>query len=903
MKIKLGHPLGLGIFLFLLLACPAFSVAAIIFVNSAAVGANNGTSWANAYTSLTTALAVATSGDEIWVAQGVYKPVTQVDVNASGGADAQEVTFQIPSDVALYGGFDGTEGALEERDWETHLTILSGDIDNNDVNVDGNFIAESITDIAGSNAYHVLYTVNVTTATRLDGFIITAGKGLVAGLITDANKDGAGWYNLLSGGIHSSSPTILNTTFQGNYATSEGGAIYNTFNLDAGQVTSLIRNCTFTNNKADVNGGAIVLGSFHVGDYHPHITGCKFITNEAFRRGGAIYAVGDHMEIDSTVFQGNHVTAVSPDASTLPGSGGAVTIVASNAVFTDCTFDGNTSTGNPTGPFEGGGGGAVNISTNGPQTAELGAAMPRFVSCGFYDNSATGNTAAWGGAVNHLNDAGILKPLYVNCVFAGNSAQNDGGAVSNFTRVIGAEDGVTPALEPNFTNCTFTGNNAGQRGGGIFSDGFVFMGTEILTVSIENTILWDNTATVSGPEVYTTGIHLNSYSLLEGSGGSGAWVASYGTDGGNNIDSNPDFINAASPKGADNIPGNNDDGLHLGAASPAVNQGNNAAVGLAGITLDYSGDSRVLGSSVDIGAYERVGIVIPDFPLYWLYDWRPIRPGCLSCPWSVLLLDRVIQNFKWDGQAQLIEEEGDAAVITGHIVNIDNNKIGFNVYIKLEKKQDWNSWHVQGGTYFGFTLEALRAAKANHTLWTFWQLSPGSYLEGTGDVSGKLVLKTVRSIVKTGFQLGEGANGWDKDFGLGGSFAYEGKVVVRGKTQSLAGVGAINVDAVLCNKDCTPLIETSRSLVELAQEKSRDDAFYVYPIPARSELTISAASLPSGKYTVKFYNDKGLLRRQETLDTDNGDFNLSLQDVEPGLYVLTIISPTGDVRTRKLTVE
>ena len=504
--------------------------------------------------------------------------------------------------------------------------------------------------------------------------------------------------------------------------------------------------------------------------------------------------------------------------------------------------------------------------------------------------------------MNHLSDAGTLEPLYVNCVFAGNSAQNDGGAVSNFTRVIGAEDGVTPALEPNFTNCTFTGNSA-QRGGGIFSDGFLFMGTEILTVHIENTILWDNTATVSGPEVQTTGIHLNSYSLLEGSGGSGAWVASYGTDGGNNIDSNPDFINAASPKGADNIPGNNDDGLHLGVSSPAVNQGNSAAVGLAGITLDYSGDSRVLGPSVDIGAYERVGIIIPDFPLYWLYDWRPIRPGCLSCPWSVLLFDRVIQNFKWDGQAQLIEEEGDAAIITGHIVNIDNNKIGFNVYIKLEKKQDWNSWHAQGGTYFGFTLEALRAAKANHTLWTFWQLSPGSSLEGTGDVSGKLLLKTVRSLVKTGFQLGEGANGWDKDLGLGGSFAYEGKLVVRGKRQSLAGVGAINVDAVLCNKDCTPLIETSRSLAELAQEKSSDDTFSVYPIPARRELTISAASLPSGKYTVKFYNDRGLLRKLETLDTDNGDFNLSLQDVEPGLYVLTIISPTGDVRTRKLTVE
>ena len=901
MKTKLRHPLGLCILLFLQLAFPAFSNAATIYVNGAAAGANNGTSWTDAYTSLTTALAAASSGDEIWVAQGVYKPVTQVDVNASGGTDTQEATFQVPNGIALYGGFDGSEVTRDERNWEIHLTILSADIDNNDVNVDGNFIAESTTDIAGNNSYHVLYTVNVNAATRVDGFIVTGGKALIAGPTTDANNDGAGWYNVLSGGIHSSSPTISNTTFQGNYASSEGGALYNTFNLSGGEVTSLIENCTFTKNKADLNGGAIVLGGFSVGNYQTHIIDCKFIMNEAFRRGGAIYAVGDHIQVDSTVFQGNKVTAVSPDASTLPGSGGAVTIVASNAVFTACTFDSNTSTGNPTGPFEGGGGGAVHISTNGPQTTTLGPSLPKFISCGFYDNTATGNTAAWGGAVNHLNDAGVLKPLYVNCVFAGNSAQNDGGAVSNFTRVISPEGGFTPALEPNFTNCTFTGNSAGQRGGGIYSDGFLFMGTEILSARIENTIVWDNTATVDGPEVYTTGVHLNNYSLLKGSGGSGSWVAAYGTDGGNNIDSNPGFTNEASPKGADNIPANDDDGLHLVPVSPAADHGNNAAAGLAGIAFDYTGVARVLGSNVDIGAYERAGIVIPHIPIYWLYNWKPFKPQCLRCPWAVLLLDRVLQRYIWDGQAQLIDKD-DAAVITGHIVNIDNKKIGFNVYLKLEKKQDWKTWSAQGGTYVAFTLEALLTAKAKHTSWTFWQLSPESYLEGTGDVSGKLLLKSIPGIIKTGFQLGDGANGWDRDFGLGGSFAYAGKVIVNGKGQSIKGIGSINVDAVLCREGCTPLIELQLPLTE-ALEKSSDDTFAVYPIPARGQLTISAATLASGKYTVKFYNAKGFLRRQETMDTDNGDFSLSLQDVESGLYVLTIISPTGDVRYKKLTVE
>jgi len=45
----------------------------IIFVNYAATGLNNGTSWTNAYTSFQTALNSAVSGKQIWVAKGTYQ--------------------------------------------------------------------------------------------------------------------------------------------------------------------------------------------------------------------------------------------------------------------------------------------------------------------------------------------------------------------------------------------------------------------------------------------------------------------------------------------------------------------------------------------------------------------------------------------------------------------------------------------------------------------------------------------------------------------------------------------------------------------------------------------------------------------------------------------------------------
>jgi hypothetical protein len=904
-------------FVIALMILPMALRSATWYVNQAAAGANTGVSWDNAFTSLTSALNAASFGDHIWVAQGVYKPEQPYDLNESGGADPREAVFMIPDGVKLYGGFTGTETQLNERNWEVNLTILSGDIDNNDENTDGNFIAETWNDIVGLNAYHVVLTENVGPETRVDGFVITGGSANIGSPINfnDPNLSGGGWYNRISPPANFSSPTIANTVFSGNYAESGGGAFFTNSGPAGAQASPDFEKCIFTGNKSNNAGGAIQLGSFSPGTYQPVFKDCEFKGNTAFRRGGAIHMIGDQAEFHNTWFENNSTTAISEDLSTLPGQGGAVSLVSSNALFVNSQFHGNSSTGNPTGFFEGGGGGAVYMSTNDPQTSSLGESSPTFISCGFYNNSASDNTAAWGGAIVHLCDGGRLLPQYVNCVFYGNQAQNHGGAIANFSRVLNEPDGFVPALNPWFTNCTFVANHAGQNGGAIFNSGYPLDGGgQMLNSRLENTILWVNTATAGNPQIFNTGNNFIAYSLIGGSGGSGAgWNATLGTDGGNNLDVNPNFVNQADPLGPDNIPGTTDDGLRQGMSSLVINAGNNAAPGLSGITTDYTGGQRIIGSQVDMGAYERSGIFIPELDIFWLREWVRIDPPCFTCPppWAVflnLIPIRVPPRFLWDGPAQL-QVYDDYALITGKLINEGSPKMSFNVNIKLDKPQDWNSWSKSGGTYFALTKESMETALKEHQNWTFWRLSEDSYIEGTGEIKGKLYLRTAPPMKRTGFQLGKGANGWDGDLGIGGYFFYKGRVEYKGRTFTLAGRGSVNTDAEPCESDCIP-IDISAAPMEaflknLQWDETSDDSFIkLFPTPARDYISVQSDMIHNEGFTLTIFDMAGRVVYSENVSSEDLNKRISISSFKPGTYLLRIMDlETGHPQVRQFVKE
>ena len=166
---------GWGILLALSLWCAGAGAADTVwYATETGAGTRNGTSWTNAFASsdLGAAIQGAVSGDEVWVAQGTYRPTS-----ISGDFDA---SFVLKLGVSVYGGFGGTETNRDQRAPKTHVTVLLGNIGDPATSAD--------------NVYHVVTApFGVTGSTVLDGF--TNRDGNARGGFFASSGWGGGLYN------------------------------------------------------------------------------------------------------------------------------------------------------------------------------------------------------------------------------------------------------------------------------------------------------------------------------------------------------------------------------------------------------------------------------------------------------------------------------------------------------------------------------------------------------------------------------------------------------------------------------------------------------------------------------------------------------------------------------------
>ncbi|NJL06773.1 MAG: hypothetical protein HC911_18105, partial [Chloroflexaceae bacterium] len=212
---------------------PSFAQAGTIYYVDKTNGndTNNGLAWNTAKRNLQSALALAPAGAEIWVAAGTYYP----DEGTGESNDDRDATFELKDGVAIYGGFAGTETLRIQSDPATNVTILSGDLQQNDTANFGN---------SSDNAYHVVGSFDNAATALLSGFTITAGnangdfpdnlgggififtggQAQFTSIVVGGNQAAA-----LGGGVYndSGSPSFTDVTISSNRAAALGGGVYN----------------------------------------------------------------------------------------------------------------------------------------------------------------------------------------------------------------------------------------------------------------------------------------------------------------------------------------------------------------------------------------------------------------------------------------------------------------------------------------------------------------------------------------------------------------------------------------------------------------------------------------------------------------------------------------------------
>lgn len=206
--------------LFFALITFQFAEAAVVYVKKGASGSNNGTSWANAYTDLKTAITNAASGSDLYISGDTfYLP--------SGSSRANNFTITNKS-LSLYGGFPTTGNpTFNQRNITTYRTIVSGDNSKNDVSI-GSGITSSHSSRT-DNAYHifVLSLASSSYTVRFDGLTISGANA------SGSNQDlyGAGiYYSRTANGTGSQQQQIqiYNCIFENNSA-KQGACFYTSF--------------------------------------------------------------------------------------------------------------------------------------------------------------------------------------------------------------------------------------------------------------------------------------------------------------------------------------------------------------------------------------------------------------------------------------------------------------------------------------------------------------------------------------------------------------------------------------------------------------------------------------------------------------------------------------------------
>ena len=499
----------------------------ILYVKEGGSGLQDGQSWNNAFATLQEAMDAAdTSGGqtyEIWMAAGTYVP-TKTN-SSTTPSNERTRTFQLKNGVTVLGGFpeDAVDGIdMSHRDPYAHQTILSGDLNGDDVPNDPGVNRDD-------NAYHVFYhpkALALDHSAVLDGVTLTGGN---------ANHTGKGIHT--SGGAmynDGSSPVLRHVNITGNTVSNLGGGIFNSENHPVLQYVSI------SGNSAGSHGGGI----YNFNHCNPSMDFVQIFDNQAAQAGG----IGN-LNSSPTM----HNVDIVNNTATIYGGG--MQNLGGAPILTNVLILKNTA-----GEL---GGGIDNDTSN-----------PIMTNVAIVGNSSDGEG---GGMANYY-----AAPILSNVAILGNRAEEYGGGIHNETNG-----------EITLKNVTVSGNYA-ETGGGIYQ-------LDNSEAKLHNSIVWGNfDFTDAENNLISDGTSTSE--ILSSLVGQPFTAAPVGVDL-NGISAQTLFVAPVSASQAPTLDGD----YSLQRNSPAVDRGDNALVpNLNGTDLD--GFDRLVGSAVDLGAFEYQGL-------------------------------------------------------------------------------------------------------------------------------------------------------------------------------------------------------------------------------------------------------------------------------------------------------
>jgi predicted outer membrane repeat protein len=221
----------------------------ILYVDPAATGIQDGTSWTNAFHTITEALEASAPSGQVWIKEGPYVLTS---------------SLLVTKPLRMVGGFIGTETNPAQRNLAGHATTIDGN-------------------------KAISPCIKITASAFLDGLTITQGNGNA-----DWPKDRGGALD-----IDQASPVLSQCRFIDNFAQFGGGAVY------AYKSAGLCINCVFIANRCATGGG----GGGAVYDYASRMQfiNCLFAANDSTSNAGAMYLQDEtaaHVLINCT-FAGN----------------------------------------------------------------------------------------------------------------------------------------------------------------------------------------------------------------------------------------------------------------------------------------------------------------------------------------------------------------------------------------------------------------------------------------------------------------------------------------------------------------------------------------------------------------------------------------------------------------------